>query len=505
MEKNDETRERKKGEDEDREEVGMEEEEGKEEQTTAATTTQPKSEKQNAEKRKRAEEEEEKPEEEEEGEKEKEKEGEEKSQKTSPSSEDKKGKETKKDGEKERSNDPGQGNKKPKTKPKVSRPISGRAMKLDLPQMAWNVKLFKTEAQRVQMLRKQANLLFYTGKIASVPSGDWLDNIHLQWFWDYDKLEKHHGYIQWLFPIFESGGMNFSSYSLKKEEAKEMRSNFEVGCRFLRSYRLMLNFYGMELVDIETGKVQRHSDWEERYLNLNWCSHNNLRISRILQCLGQMGFGQYKRPFLEHLETEITENGQLQQCAESLNKFWKFLAEDEDSEKYKKKTKEEPEDREPSVFFEHMKSKSRLWQKYLVKEEQWKTQLEEIRQKKAKIMKRERESRMEGWRAREKQHKLFLEKMRQRAASNAASSTEKQKEKEKDKKEKEKEKKEKEKEKQKEKDEKKEKEKEKKKKATDKKSKEAEEDSEEGEEAESQDTQNEVGKQQSKTEGKEEN
>ena len=28
--------------------------------------------------------------------------------------------------------------------------------------------------------------------------------IHKKWFGQYTLLEKHHGYIQWLFPIFEA-------------------------------------------------------------------------------------------------------------------------------------------------------------------------------------------------------------------------------------------------------------------------------------------------------------
>jgi hypothetical protein len=62
----------------------------------------------------------------------------------------------------------------------------------------------------------------------STPSGDFIDQIHENWFANYDLLEDHHGYtivasftyinryIQWLFPVFESGGMNSKSSSLTK-------------------------------------------------------------------------------------------------------------------------------------------------------------------------------------------------------------------------------------------------------------------------------------------------
>ena len=37
--------------------------------------------------------------------------------------------------------------------------------------------------------------LFYTGRLQSVPDGNWIDQVHLEWFWDYDHLEAHHGYL----------------------------------------------------------------------------------------------------------------------------------------------------------------------------------------------------------------------------------------------------------------------------------------------------------------------
>lgn len=52
----------------------------------------------------------------------------------------------------------------------------------------------------------------------SRPSGDVIDRVHKRWWGDYKKLEAHHGYIQWLFPLFEGGGMNYQSARLTKGE-----------------------------------------------------------------------------------------------------------------------------------------------------------------------------------------------------------------------------------------------------------------------------------------------
>lgn len=59
--------------------------------------------------------------------------------------------------------------------------------------------------------------------------------------------------------------------------------------RVLQSYRLMLDFYGMELVSEATGEVRRGRNWEAQYANLNAYSHNYLRITRILKFLGEVG------------------------------------------------------------------------------------------------------------------------------------------------------------------------------------------------------------------------
>lgn len=52
----------------------------------------------------------------------------------------------------------------------------------------------------------------------------------------------------------------FSQAFQQSEEAKQ---------RLVKSYKLMLGFYGIELVDEGTGEVRRANNWEERYSNLN--------------------------------------------------------------------------------------------------------------------------------------------------------------------------------------------------------------------------------------------
>lgn len=64
--------------------------------------------------------------------------------------------------------------------------------------------------------------------------------------------------------------MNWESQPLQLHEIETMRGDEEVVERVKRSYRLMLDFYGMRLEDEETGRVGRAEgeQWKERYRNL---------------------------------------------------------------------------------------------------------------------------------------------------------------------------------------------------------------------------------------------
>lgn len=82
--------------------------------------------------------------------------------------------------------------------------------------------------------------------------GDFIDKIHDKWFGDYGHLEWHHGYIQWIFPIRESG-VNYEATQLQLHELKAIRADPVARARVIRSYEMMLDFYGMTLVNRETG------------------------------------------------------------------------------------------------------------------------------------------------------------------------------------------------------------------------------------------------------------
>jgi hypothetical protein len=177
------------------------------------------------------------------------------------------------------------------------------------------------------------NVQFYSNKIPSVPKGDYIDNIHKTWYRRYDVLEANHTYIQWLFPIREPG-LNAKAQKLMLHEAEAIAGDPTMSARFLRSYEMMLDFYGMQLLDRATGVVGRNpSNWKQQYSNLIAHPHNNLRITRILKCLGEMGLEHFKKPFLMHVLQEVFVTQELEALESSAtNYFMGTLCRDADAQ-----------------------------------------------------------------------------------------------------------------------------------------------------------------------------
>ena len=127
--------------------------------------------------------------------------------------------------------------------------------------------LFSKKSDSIQL---QPNYRFYMNEIESQPSGATIEVILREWRDNFDKLEQHHSYIQWLFPLFEGNGVNYAAFQLLKDEARAMRQNTEIGMRFVRSYKMMLRFYGMKLNEL-TGEGSKFlSNLFYFFWNLIW-------------------------------------------------------------------------------------------------------------------------------------------------------------------------------------------------------------------------------------------
>ncbi|KAN0021478.1 hypothetical protein ACTFIU_010078 [Dictyostelium citrinum] len=204
-------------------------------------------------------------------------------------------------------------------------------------------------------LSKFKNFQFYKNKLSSKPDGNYIDAIHRYWFNDLKKLEYHHGYVQWLFPLYVNNGMNYQAYALNRIESKLFRNDIDIAKRVIRSYELMLNFYGIRLVNKHTGQLERSKDLQhskKQFNNLSHNSHNNLRISRIITFLGLVGFKRYKKPLVDFLKLHI-DNGNLSISRYSLKSYWEPLIDysKSNSKWYFDNTLEDENDNEESIYF----------------------------------------------------------------------------------------------------------------------------------------------------------
>ncbi|KAM4842653.1 opioid growth factor receptor [Thomomys bottae] len=168
-----------------------------------------------------------------------------------------------------------------------------------------------------------SNLSFYKNNIPFQPNGCVIENILQHWKDDYDILEDNHSYIQWLFPLREPG-VNWHAKPLTLREVQEFKNSKEVTERLVRAYELMLGFYGIQLEDRSTGAVRRAPNYQLRFENLNSRSHNNLRITRILKSLGELGLERYQAPLVRFFLEETLVRNQLPGVRQSALDYFLF-------------------------------------------------------------------------------------------------------------------------------------------------------------------------------------
>ncbi|XP_066528864.1 opioid growth factor receptor-like isoform X2 [Hoplias malabaricus] len=146
------------------------------------------------------------------------------------------------------------------------------------------------------------NLLFYLNKKGSEPDNVYIEEFHKKWFGDYKRLERMYIYIQWLFPIQEKG-INYDSYVLSSKEI------------------------------MNTGEVCRAENWKERFENLNRNCQNCFGITRILKCLGILGFQHYQAPLVHFFLQMTLGQGELPRVKQSVLDYFMFAVLDKSERK----------------------------------------------------------------------------------------------------------------------------------------------------------------------------
>nr|XP_056712598.1 opioid growth factor receptor-like protein 1 [Euleptes europaea] len=170
------------------------------------------------------------------------------------------------------------------------------------------------------------NLRFYKNKIPFKPDGVYIEEVLNKWKGDYEKLEHNHTYIQWLFPLREQG-LNFYAKELTTYEIEEFKKTKEAIRRFLLAYKMMLEFFGIKLID-KTGNVTRASNWQERFQHLNESQHNYLRITRILKSLGELGYEGFKPPLVKFILHEALVEDTIPNIKQSALEYFVYTIRD---------------------------------------------------------------------------------------------------------------------------------------------------------------------------------
>lgn len=156
---------------------------------------------------------------------------------------------------------------------------------------------------------------FYLGKAPDHMSRTLEDILR----WSDARLEASHNYIQVLFPLLEASQHVPNAPVLDAAALEEFRKNPAIQKNLLRSFQMMLRFYGFQL-DSDKREVTRSPDFQAK--TANWLfmgDHNHLRITRILKCLSASGLNEYASAFLKVL-LPIAEPGRV---SEETVAYWK--------------------------------------------------------------------------------------------------------------------------------------------------------------------------------------
>ncbi len=128
------------------------------------------------------------------------------------------------------------------------------------------------------------------------------------WTMTFDELEKHHDFIQWLFPLPEPSPVNPEAPLLSPDIIAAIHQHFDVQSNLLRSFDTMAAFWGFHRSD--DNLLQRSSHFANQ--SKKWCcanDHNQLRITRVLKCLNLTGHLELAQNTCEFLLSEINNSG----------------------------------------------------------------------------------------------------------------------------------------------------------------------------------------------------
>eukprot|EP00106_Octopus_bimaculoides_P002955 XP_014770397.1 PREDICTED: opioid growth factor receptor-like protein 1 isoform X1 [Octopus bimaculoides] len=163
------------------------------------------------------------------------------------------------------------------------------------------------------------NLDFYQNRIKSEPNGDFIENILRHWSQNYEYLEKKTGYVEWLFPTPEDTTPHKYSSPLTSYESRMMQNDINIQKRYLRSFRMMLNFFGFQLTSsmqfILTPEVN------QRFCHLQKNPHNYEHFTRIMISLKCLGHSRLQKKWVQFI-TKLINIGFLADAKDHYSNSW---------------------------------------------------------------------------------------------------------------------------------------------------------------------------------------
>jgi hypothetical protein len=103
----------------------------------------------------------------------------------------------------------------------------------------------------------------------------------------HDELEQHHDFIQWLFPLTVPSGVLDEARLVDEGTRKAFRERPELRANLRRALAVMLDFYGLALIDGRIEKSESFASRAARWLRPG--NHNFLRLTRIMTSLSLLG------------------------------------------------------------------------------------------------------------------------------------------------------------------------------------------------------------------------
>ncbi|BGP33077.1 hypothetical protein JCM10296v2_004866 [Rhodotorula toruloides] len=192
--------------------------------------------------------------------------------------------------------------------------------------------------------KRNANLLFYKNQHPARPRRSNCEELQDVLRGNWDELEGRHDFVQWFFPIREQG-VNWDAQPLELHEIEGIKSEPAAMSRFFESYRIMLSFYGLTLVDPRTGEIALRdevpaphpSSYLRRLRNLEERSHNWLRVTRILKCLEELDLTPHAPSLLLFLLTLQSPPHQLltsPALCRSMDSYWRWCVRDDEDREF---------------------------------------------------------------------------------------------------------------------------------------------------------------------------